>query len=296
MHRLLFWRRKLAELPSALDERPLVLPERVPFSLPKDLREVQRLDRQHMQMRQNLHGNYAAPLVAPGAILDVGCGTGRWAMEMAAEFPTAQVVGMDIVAPNPTGSLGYGIATVPPNARFIVADATQPWPFADANFDFVHMRLLYAVIPVAAWQPLLHEAVRVLRPGGWIESLESLPFPKNEREGMATIIGWFTEMLRHNGADPLIALKIPHLLRDLGLTRVAHREITSADPPPGWIASIRDAGLDLITNIRGAVLAANITTAARYDQVAEEARAELQRVTRPGGFNEYVVYGQRAAE
>src|SRR5579871_605328 len=66
----------------------------IPYALPSDLGEMNRLDFQHFVLRQAFKGNYAAPLHAPSSILDVGCGTGRWAKEMALIFPGANVVGL----------------------------------------------------------------------------------------------------------------------------------------------------------------------------------------------------------
>ena len=56
----------------------------VPYALPSDLGEMNRLDFQHYLLRQAFKGIYAAPIGAPRDILDVGAGTGRWAKEMAA--------------------------------------------------------------------------------------------------------------------------------------------------------------------------------------------------------------------
>src|SRR5579864_7787970 len=69
----------------------------VPYVLPTDMDEVNRLDFQHYMMRYGLRGNFAAPIGAPASILDVGSGTVRWAIEMAELFPQAQVVGVDVV-------------------------------------------------------------------------------------------------------------------------------------------------------------------------------------------------------
>ncbi len=56
----------------------------VPYLLPKDVLETQRLDFQFYLIRSILHGNHASPLRSDVAsILDVGCGTGRWVTEMA---------------------------------------------------------------------------------------------------------------------------------------------------------------------------------------------------------------------
>src|SRR5260221_3887089 len=72
----------------------------VPYLLPKDVLETQRLDFQFYLIRSILHGNHASPLRCDlTSILDVGCGTGRWVMEMARTFPGAQVVGLDIEPP-----------------------------------------------------------------------------------------------------------------------------------------------------------------------------------------------------
>jgi 2-polyprenyl-3-methyl-5-hydroxy-6-metoxy-1,4-benzoquinol methylase len=70
-----------------------------PYLLPKDDAEINRLDFQHYMLRFALRNNYLAPLGQPRDILDVGTGTGRWALEMALAFPGANVVGIDLVAP-----------------------------------------------------------------------------------------------------------------------------------------------------------------------------------------------------
>src|SRR5579875_2886586 len=54
-----------------------------PYVLPSDDQEITRLDFPHFMLPYTLPGNYAAPVVSPHTILDVGAGTGRWAMEMA---------------------------------------------------------------------------------------------------------------------------------------------------------------------------------------------------------------------
>ncbi|HKD75626.1 MAG TPA: methyltransferase domain-containing protein, partial [Ktedonobacterales bacterium] len=73
--------------------------EQGPYALPNDLGEAKRLDLQHYILRQILQSNTVAPISNPRRILDAGCGTGRWAIEIARQFPQAEVVGVDIVAP-----------------------------------------------------------------------------------------------------------------------------------------------------------------------------------------------------
>src|SRR5437879_6511265 len=100
------FRRRTPSTPLSLDK---ALPRRrlfgreyaagVPYMLPKDLEEGNRLDFQHYMLRYVLHGNYAATIGDVRDILDVGSGTGRWAAEMADLFPQARVVGVDITPP-----------------------------------------------------------------------------------------------------------------------------------------------------------------------------------------------------
>jgi methylase of polypeptide subunit release factors len=45
---------------------------------------------------------YEAPIKKPLRIMDVGTGTGIWAIDMADKFPEAEVIGVDLrYGPNP---------------------------------------------------------------------------------------------------------------------------------------------------------------------------------------------------
>src|SRR5215469_13002453 len=57
--------------------------------------EIQRLDVQHFLFRWEFGDDYSAPIRNARSILDVACGTGHWARDMARRFPRAQVVGFD---------------------------------------------------------------------------------------------------------------------------------------------------------------------------------------------------------
>jgi tRNA G46 methylase TrmB len=85
--------------------------------LPSDDAEINRLDFQHYMLRYALRGNYLAPLTRPRGILDVGSGTGRWAMEMAAQYPEASVVGVDITSPPAEAQSAAGSERRPENSR-----------------------------------------------------------------------------------------------------------------------------------------------------------------------------------
>jgi hypothetical protein len=95
------WEKTLSPVPKArMDSEGRRHLEDAPYLLPKDEQEIHRLDYQHYILRQVLRGNTYAPvesMLRKGCtVLDVGCGTGRWAKEIAATYPKTQVVGFDL--------------------------------------------------------------------------------------------------------------------------------------------------------------------------------------------------------
>ena len=65
--------------------------------------EQDRLDLQHHVIKLLLNGElHLAPLENPKRILDLGTGTGLWAIEMADKFPKAKVIGTDLSPVQPT--------------------------------------------------------------------------------------------------------------------------------------------------------------------------------------------------
>jgi len=264
--------------------------------LAKRMPEIRRLAQQHVELKREMQGNFLAPITAPGAILDFACENGRWAMEVAAQFPAARVVGIDATLPAPILSLGNGIDQKPPNADFLQANLLERLPFPDATFDFVHMRFVYTVIPTQAWEPLMVELIRVTRPGGWIESLEPLPFAVHQKEGLTTIIGWLGEWLRSRGAEPLAALKMPTMMKAAGLEQFTSYQIgQNAGNMQDEKEMIlrRNNGLLLIDLLRDPLVAAGIVVAEEYERVAAIARAEIQYNPALNCFNTYVNVGRR---
>jgi len=162
------------------------------YVLPRDPGQVERLDVQHVAIREAMKGNHLAPIIGPGRILDVGCGTGQWAYEICAEFPDSMVVGLDLTPSKPSP---------PPNYRYVEGNLLQGLPFAGGQFDFVHQRLLISGIPLRDWPGEVAELVRVTRRGGWIELFEA--FPGVSPEGPATRRLWdvFRQLGRAVGHD-----------------------------------------------------------------------------------------------
>ena len=137
----------------------------VPYALPQDSEEINRLDFQHYLLRHAFRGNFAAPLENPQSILDVGCGTGRWACELAQTYPRARVVAIDINPP--TSGSDAASAGGQGNFTFTPANVLEGLPFPDSTVDFTHMRLMFLAIPADRWEFVARDLVRVTRPGAW---------------------------------------------------------------------------------------------------------------------------------
>lgn len=105
-------------------------------------------------------------------VLDVACGPGGWAQEVAFTYPTMEVVGFDIS--NAMVKYARAQASVQglDNATFHVMDLQQRWDFPDQSFDFVNSRFI-TFIPEVAWHHLAQEAGRITRPGGYIRLTET---------------------------------------------------------------------------------------------------------------------------
>lgn len=131
--------------------------------------ETSRLDFQHYMFRLAFNGDYSAPIRGIGDILDVACGTGRWARDMARRFPQANVVGFDLNRNLLDASLAEGTDIMPENCTFVTGDALQPFAFPDGAFSFVMARACSSFIPTDQWPQVVSQMARVTQPGGWIE-------------------------------------------------------------------------------------------------------------------------------
>ncbi|KAI5782268.1 S-adenosyl-L-methionine-dependent methyltransferase [Pyronema domesticum] len=134
------------------------------WHMPTDEVEQERLDLSHEIFRTAWRGNlHEAPLHEPQRILDIGTGTGIWAIDMADRYPMAMVIGTDLSPIQPS--------FIPNNCRFEVDDVMQEWTFQDNCFDFIHGRNIASGI--SDWNHLASEMMRSTAPGGYVELCET---------------------------------------------------------------------------------------------------------------------------
>ena len=90
------------------------------YVLPNDETEQERLDLSHHTFRLSLKGGLClTKLDNPKRILDVGTGTGIWAIDIGDLYPEAEVIGTDLSPIQPQW--------VPNNVKFEIDDCTDDW-------------------------------------------------------------------------------------------------------------------------------------------------------------------------
>ncbi len=198
----------------------------IPYVLPKDEGEVNRLDFQHYILKSLLHGNYRAPLNSRSIrhILDVGCGTGLWCREMALAFPQADVLGIDIESQLPKD------VVLPNKFHFQQGNILHGLNINDASIDYTHQRLLVGALPADQWMPAIEELVRVTRAGGWIELVEGTDTFNGTGPHMQQFLTWSTRAARTRGIDASIIRKLPSMFDLAGLSALETQEL---DTPLG---------------------------------------------------------------
>ena len=197
------------------------------YAVPMDMQETNRLDLQHVAMRMHFGTDIFAPVQQPHDILDAASGTGRWAREVAAQFPEAHVVGMDITEP-----LAVSGQDQPPNYTFQRINVLEPLPFPDASFDYTHMRFMFSAMPKTKWVEVARELVRVTRPGGWIEMIEGSTI-YNAGPAIDQMHAWANQFFKLRDIEPELAFQIGTFLQEAGATGVVTRHEHMAVGPAG---------------------------------------------------------------
>ncbi|MBO0794810.1 MAG: methyltransferase domain-containing protein [Ktedonobacteraceae bacterium] len=131
-------------------------------------------------------------------VLDLACGPGGWALDLAQQAPGADVVGIDISQVMIEYANAQAVVSQLSNAHFEVGDITEGLPFADGSFDLVNARYIVGFMRRDAWPELLKECLRVLEPGGTIR-LTEMETAETNAHSYETLNGLLSQAMYRRG-------------------------------------------------------------------------------------------------
>ncbi|WP_161977911.1 class I SAM-dependent methyltransferase [Dictyobacter kobayashii] len=159
-------------------------------------------------------------------VLDLGCGPGGWALEVAYTYKHLGVIGVDV---NPN-MMRYAFAEARTrgleNISFEVMDVRQPLEFQEASFDLINARFIAGFMDRASWPLLLLECLRLLKPGGIIR-LTEMETSSSSSASLDRLNGYLYQALQQqkrsfsvNGRSIGVAYMLGKLLQDAGFQKI----------------------------------------------------------------------------
>lgn len=195
------------------------------YFMPNDIPEQERLELQHSISVRLFGGLSLAPIDRPNRVLDIGTGTGIWAIEFANEHPESDVMGTDLSPIQPE--------YVPPNCRFEVDDAEDEWVF-NHRFDYVHARFMCGSF--SNFPDIFRSCLDNLEPGGWAEFQDYYVKMQCVDDSLAgtALERWndcVLEGVRRMGKNGLAAARFKAQMLDAGFVDVVERKFALPGNP-----------------------------------------------------------------
>ncbi|KAK8131323.1 S-adenosyl-L-methionine-dependent methyltransferase, partial [Apiospora sp. TS-2023a] len=248
------------------------------YFLPNDAAEQDRLDLQHQAVKVLLGDKLClAPIKEPRHVLDLGTGTGIWAIDFAREHPQCHVIGTDLSKIQPEKVL--------PNVDFIREDGEDQWVFPH-KFDYIHARMLFSCFDNP--RGVMEQAFQFLNPGGWIEYIDAVRLSRRGtkalHQGLRSKDGessWHKDWPAEE-ETPLVVSHYKEWLHEIGFIDILERKMPAAHG--GWPKNprLKLAGRfverDTYDGARGisfGLLRAAGMGAAEIDEMVDQVRVDL---------------------
>lgn len=221
--------------------------------------ETRGADPQQQAMRRAFLATIAMDMNA--RVLEVGCGTGVLTRVLATWPDVGEVIGVD-TAPSLLArarTLAAGL----PNISFQQEDARR-LSFESGEFDVVVFDSTLSHVPGP--ELALAEALRVLRPGGWLAAFDGDYATTTVALGDHDPLQTCAEVTMANSVtDRWLMRRLPSLVRDAGFVDIAFSGHGFVETGAGYMLTVVERGADFLhaMNQISADMAAALKTEAR---------------------------------
>ncbi|KAJ6480880.1 S-adenosyl-L-methionine-dependent methyltransferase [Mycena sanguinolenta] len=253
--------------------------------------DAARLDAMHEAFVQYFDGKLGlAPLddFRPDKIMDLGCGSGAWAIQAATQFPDAQIVAVDRAsAPD---------RVFPANVHFQTADLTEELEFEAESFDIVHARSV--MIHVKNSEDVLRRASRLVKPGGLLlmEETDLVSFAESGGPATRRFMYAIKAFQESQGADVEFGRKAEGLVKSLGdFSDVQVKKISMPFGGNGPDAALNNLGLGMKKSLTTASgpLSQRYADRGLTPEVAREFNEEQERSDNQSAMDLYICWARR---
>lgn len=213
-------------------------------------------------------------------IVDIGCGPGGWAIDVAFKYQDMSVIGIDIAQNAVDYAMLRAKMEAIDNVTFEQGDATKHLPFRDESVDYINMTLANSFLLKEQWPLLLAECARVLHPGGWIRSVEWV-VTHTSSPALRRVVQILNEAIASSGKR-YVEL-VPYLrpmMKDASLVPapLATHVVDFSESTSAHRAMCEDIaiGVHLATPF---VVSSGITSREEFEQLIERMKMEMREMT-----------------
>ena len=221
------------------------------YFTPNDEPEQFRMDMQHRCMFLASGSKlFHAPLESPVRVLDLGTGTGIWAVELAEKFPQTDIYGVDLSPIQPSWA--------PRNVKFEIDDIEDDWTWPENHFDLLYSKTML-VGGIKNSRKYFEQAYRHCAPEGYFECVELTTTIKSDHSKIteANAIARWTTLLKQGIQQMGSSLdvdfdQVAGLMREVGFVDV--KVVPFKVPVGTWPANpvLKQAGsIQLVAMLEG---------------------------------------------
>lgn len=235
-------------------------------------------EQERLEVQAKLLGGakFLPPVRSGMRILDVGCGTGAIAREIAERVAPGEIIGVDREEAQLEAARRLAAEEGVGNVRFHRGDAAK-LDFPDDEFDAVYSRFLLE--HVASPPGVVAEMVRVVKPGGWVCAYEwengcDVSYP--DSPAIAQVWRGIFRLQQILSSDPWIARKLYGIFVKAGLKNVETegRAWTAHAGEQEKLRMLIDGALEITRQTRAGLLAEHLVS----EEILARAEDEYRRL------------------